>query len=130
MTFNTTATVSGYLPDSIYYCWFLPAQAGVLWQEHYESFDSLYDFEAGFIQNIMGNYLSFIDIYNKITVAAAAGDYQTVVYQVARLVRRLLDFDSMQNSGLYETTMRLTAYVNYFARLGDDSLASDNVAFE
>jgi hypothetical protein len=78
----------------------------------------------------MGNYLSFIDIYNKITVAAAAGDYQTVVYQVARLVRRLLDFDSMQNSALMETTMRLSAYVNYFARLGDDSDASDNIAFE
>jgi hypothetical protein len=69
----------------------------------------------------MGNYLSFIDIYNKITVAAAAGDYQTVVYQVARLVRRLLDFDSMENSAFIESTMRLTAYINYFARLGEDS---------
>lgn len=49
---------------------------------------------------------------------------------MARLVRRLLDFESMQNSALIETTMRLSAYVNYFARLGEVSDASDNVAFE
>ena len=104
MTFNTTATLSGNLPDAIYFCWFLPATADSRWQAHYQTFESLYDFEAGFIQNIMGNYLSFIDIYNKITAAAAAGDFQTVVFQMARLARRLIDFDSMQNSALLEKT--------------------------
>jgi hypothetical protein len=82
----------------------LPATADSRWQAHYQTFESLYDFEAGFIQNIMGNYLSFIDIYNKITAAAAAGDFQTVVFQMARLARRLIDFDSMQNSALLEKT--------------------------
>jgi hypothetical protein len=43
----------------------------------------------------MGNILSFVDIYEKTYYAAENGDFLTVVYQVARLVRRLMDFKSM-----------------------------------
>lgn len=48
----------------------------------------------------MGNYLTFIDIYNKVGVAAEAGDFQTVVYQIARMMRRIIIFESMENGAL------------------------------
>lgn len=64
VTFNTTATLSGYLPDAIYYCYFVPEDTKEMWTEHYKTFIDIHDFEGAFIQNIMGNFLTFIDIYN------------------------------------------------------------------
>jgi hypothetical protein len=92
VTFSTTATLSGYLPDAIYFCYFVPGTAKHRWRDHYETFLSLSDFEGAFIQNIMGNFLSFIDIYSKVQAAADSGDFEEVVFQTARLIRRLLDF--------------------------------------
>jgi hypothetical protein len=40
----------------------------------------------------MGNFLSFIDIYEKTETAAENGDFLAVVYQIARLIRRIMDF--------------------------------------
>ena len=74
VVFNTTATLSGYLPDAIYYCYFVPETASSNWAEHYQTFKDIHDFEGAFIQNIMGNFLSFIDVYNKTTIAAESGD--------------------------------------------------------
>ena len=90
--FNSTATLSGYLPDALYYCYFVPGTAYSTWTKHYKTFYNLKDFEAGFIQNLMGNFLSFIDIYEKTETAAENGDFLAVVYQIARLVRRIMDF--------------------------------------
>jgi hypothetical protein len=56
----------------------------------------------------MGNMLSFVDIYDKTYYAAQNGDYLAVVYQVARLVRRLMDFQSMQRAGLADDVRKLT----------------------
>jgi len=124
VVFNTTGTISGYLPDAIYYCYFLPSTAYRLWTAHYQTFYSLQDFEAGFIQNIMGNILSFVDIYEKTYYAAENGDFLTVVYQVARLIRRLMDFKSMQREALVKDVIRLTGYLKYYASLEDED---DNV---
>ena len=49
MFFNVTATLSGYLPDVIYYCYFIPGKASSVWNNHYKHFYNLKDFEAGFI---------------------------------------------------------------------------------
>ena len=38
VTFNITATLSGYLPDAIYYCYFLPSTSQRVWTEHYKTF--------------------------------------------------------------------------------------------
>jgi hypothetical protein len=75
VTFNTTATLSGYLPDAIYYCWFVPGTAYKAWTNHYKGFVNLDDFEQAFIQNILGNFLTFSDIYKKTSVAAESGDF-------------------------------------------------------
>ena len=102
MFFNFSSTLSGYLPDTIYYCYFVPGTASRTWNNHYKHFYNLKDFEGGFIQNIMGNFLSFMDIYEKTEVAAENGDFLTVVYQIARLIRRLMDFESMQRASLQD----------------------------
>ncbi len=39
--FNGTAALSGYLPDSIYYCYFIPQTSRENWQSHYETFESI-----------------------------------------------------------------------------------------
>ena len=36
--FNMTATISGYLPDAIYYCFFIPQKSKVAWAKHYLPF--------------------------------------------------------------------------------------------
>ena len=38
VTFNTTATLSGYLPDAIYYCYIVPSTAYSVWIAHYKTF--------------------------------------------------------------------------------------------
>ena len=80
VVFNTTGTLSGHLPDAIYYCYFLPSTAYTLWTKHYQTFNDLKDFEGAFIQNIMGNILTFVDIYDKTYYAAENGDFLAVVY--------------------------------------------------
>jgi hypothetical protein len=121
--FNSTATLSGYLPDAIYYCYFVPGTAFSTWTKHYKTFYNLKDFEAGFIQNLMGNFLSFIDIYEKTEIAAENGDFLSVVYQIARLIRRIMDFHSMQRGSLQEIVQdvhRLTSYLNYYATIEEN----------
>lgn len=45
---------------------------------------------------MMGNFLSFIDIYNQSYTAAQNGDYLTVTLQLGRLFRRMFDFKGME----------------------------------
>lgn len=40
--------------------------------------------------------LTFIDIYQKTELAGRNGDYLEVTYEVARFIRRCLDFKSME----------------------------------
>jgi len=119
IVFNGTGALSGYLPDAIYYCYFLPEKSSMAWQLHYESFDGINDFEGAFIQNIAGNYLTFIDIYNKTMIASENGDFITVIEQLSRLIRRLLDFKSMQRASLFSKSRILKAVdrLEYYALL-------------
>lgn len=100
MFFNLTATLSGYFPDAIYYCYFIPETSSIGWRRHYNQFESLYDFEGAFIQNLAGNILTFMDIYNKTVIASRNGDFLTTIEELARFVRRVLDFKSMQRATL------------------------------
>lgn len=42
----------------------------------------------------MGQILTLLDIYDKITEAAAIDDLDTMTYQMGRLVRKLMWFES------------------------------------
>ena len=48
----------------------------------------------------MGNTLSFMDIYEKTEIASRNGDFLQVTYQMARFIRRCLDFKSMERGSL------------------------------
>jgi hypothetical protein len=65
----------------------------------------LNDFESAFLQNIVGQILTLIDIYDKILVASETDDLDTMVYEMGRLVRKLMWFDSTQG------TIDLDAYL-------------------
>lgn len=54
-------------------------------------------------------------------MAADSGDFITVVYQMARMMRRIMIFDSMQRETLLRDIHRVNAYLNYFASLDQDS---------
>eukprot|EP00349_Pseudokeronopsis_sp_Brazil_P011690 CAMPEP_0202979040 /NCGR_PEP_ID=MMETSP1396-20130829/85307_1 /ASSEMBLY_ACC=CAM_ASM_000872 /TAXON_ID= /ORGANISM="Pseudokeronopsis sp., Strain Brazil" /LENGTH=82 /DNA_ID=CAMNT_0049718297 /DNA_START=150 /DNA_END=398 /DNA_ORIENTATION=- len=62
--FNVTGTFAANLPDAIYICYTLPGIAYDTWVEYYETFVDFEDYQGAFIQNLMGNMLSFMDIYN------------------------------------------------------------------
>ena len=55
--------------------------------------------------------LTFIDIYEKTQVAARNGDYLQVTYQVARFIRRCLDFKSMEREVRKSDIPKLTSYI-------------------
>mmetsp|Transcript_9366 Transcript_9366/g.14227 ORF Transcript_9366/g.14227 Transcript_9366/m.14227 type:complete len:89 (-) Transcript_9366:1010-1276(-) len=63
--FNITLSLSPYVPFTIYYCYSLPAKTEAAWIEHYQKFASFKDFEYAFMQNLLGNILSFMDVYEK-----------------------------------------------------------------
>lgn len=42
-----------------------------------------------------------MDIYNKTVIASRNGDFLTTIEELARFVRRVLDFKSMQRASLY-----------------------------
>ena len=52
------------------------------------------------MQNMMGNMLTFMDIYKKSDYAGQNGDFMEVVYELARFMRRVLDFKSMERGSL------------------------------
>eukprot|EP00347_Sterkiella_histriomuscorum_P009733 403340092 len=116
LVFNATATVSGYLPNAIYFCYFIPQTSLKRWTAHYEEFESLQDFEGAFIQNIAGNMLTFINIYNQTVIASRNGDFLVVIEQMARFVRRLIDFRSMQRETLVKSLDQMQYYVRLLAQ--------------
>ena len=44
--------------------------------------------------------MTFIDIYNQTIYYSSVGDYSQVAYQIGRMIRKILDFDSMQRESL------------------------------
>lgn len=99
-TFNVSLSVTPHLPFAIYFCYSLPEKTQQLWIEHFQKFVNFKDFQYAFMQNILGNILTFMDIYEKAAVAAQNGDFITVMNQAGRAIRRILIFDSMLSSPL------------------------------
>jgi hypothetical protein len=54
-----------YLPWTAYYCYSLPEKAEKVWIEHYKKFLNFRDFEYAFMQNLLGNILTFMDVYER-----------------------------------------------------------------
>jgi len=52
------------------------------------------------MQNLLGNILSFMDVYEKTALAAENADYITVVKEFGRSIRRVIIFTSMLNATL------------------------------
>ncbi|CDW83524.1 UNKNOWN [Stylonychia lemnae] len=125
IVFNATAAVSGYLPDAIYYCYFIPDVSFQNWKLHYQEFENLQDFEGAFMQNIAGNILTFIDIYDKALTAQQNGDFLMMIEQLARFVRRLLDFKSMQRETLINDLSQMSRFIRLLA--STDTITPNNL---
>ena len=97
---NITLSVGPYVPWAFYFCYALPEKTENIWIQHYNEFVNFKDFEYAFMQNLLGNILSFMDVYEKSAQAAELGDYITVVRQFGRAIRRMLIFDSMLDGTL------------------------------
>lgn len=93
--FNVTLSITPFIPYSVYFCYNLPAKTQLAWETHYKSFVNFKDFQYAFMQNMLGNILSFMDIYEKTALAAEYNDYITVVEEFGRAIRRIIIFTSM-----------------------------------
>ena len=93
--FNITLSIMPHIPFTLYFCYQLPGKADDLWTNHLKEFDGFKDFEYAFMQNLLGNILSFMDAYEISAKATAVEDYITVVKQFGRIIRRVLTFGSM-----------------------------------
>ena len=97
--FNVSMTVATQVPYAIYYCYALPEKAEKAWLSQLSKFISFKDFEYAFMQNILGNILSYMDAYEKSAHASANGEYLMVVEELGRAIYRSLIFDSMLAEG-------------------------------
>jgi hypothetical protein len=62
---NITLSVGPYVPWAFYFCYALPEKTENIWIQHYNEFVNFKDFEYAFMQNLLGNILSFMDVYEK-----------------------------------------------------------------
>jgi hypothetical protein len=63
--------VSANMPDGLYTCYDLPQRTILNWNAHFADFNDYTDFEEAFVQNLVGNVITFADIYDK---SKAAGE--------------------------------------------------------
>lgn len=62
----------------------------------------------------MGNMLTFMDIYEKSKEAGSHGDFLSVVYELSRLIRRCVDFKSMERGTLLSSAINIPELINSF----------------
>ena len=77
-----------------------------MWRQHLAKFQDWEDFEAGFVQNLMGQTLSIENAIGLINDAQKVDDYEKVIYQIGRLVRRVFDFEPMKNASLHQKKLQ------------------------
>ena len=97
--FNVTLSTVPFMPWAFYFCYSLPEKTQNVWLTHFHTFKSFKDFEYAFMQNLLGNILTFMDVYEKSASAAKRNDFITVVWQLGRAIRRTLVFNSMMGEG-------------------------------
>jgi len=78
--FNISLSTVPFMPFTFYFCYSLPEKTKDVWLAHFHEFRSFKDFEYAFMQNLLGNILSFMDVYEKSAAAAERMDYITVVW--------------------------------------------------
>ena len=93
--------VTKNIPRAIYDCYFIPQVSAFMWRQHLSKFQDMEDFEAGFIQNMLGQVLSIQDALGKISAASKNKDTEAMIYQIGRLARRIFDFEPMKSSSLH-----------------------------
>ena len=61
--YNVTGAVSFNTPDFFFTCFDIPRRAANNWGLHFDEFPDSDDFGEAFIQNVVGNVITFSDIY-------------------------------------------------------------------
>jgi hypothetical protein len=77
-------------------------------------FPSITDWVLGFLQNLLGNVVSFQRIYDKVVAAAKADNTPEEFYQVGRIMQLLLDFAPLEKSGWSNDTGQASHFRNKF----------------
>eukprot|EP00347_Sterkiella_histriomuscorum_P010508 403376014 len=86
------------MADTYYYCAISFVQSGEAIQKRVGAFPSTTDWVTGFIQNMLGNVISFQKIYDRISQAIRDKNDREVYYQFGRIMNLLLDFYPIQAS--------------------------------
>ena len=122
-TFNITHAISNNFPDFLFACHDIPRRAVLNWGIHFDSFPDSDDFGEAFIQNVVGNVITFSDIYQKTKEAGAAEDYLTVTYETGRFIRRLLDFEPTEQGALKRASQANRGFRPFQKQLRPELLA-------
>lgn len=85
-------------PFTAYFCYKQPGRIKDTLYKHYPRFESFVDFEYAFMQNVLGNILTYMDIYEEMIHSVSKNNYVKVFELLGRGVRRTFIFDSMLKS--------------------------------
>lgn len=96
-TFNVTQLVSTTIADLSQYCSLALLQGTQKTVAHLKLFGNPTDWVLGFLQNMLGNVISFQKIYDKINNSLAKNNYADVAFQVGRLMNLMLIFDPIED---------------------------------
>ena len=98
--FDTTEWISYSLAPSSHYCFMstLEVYSWVLVKN--DQFDSLGDVFAAWLQNLLGNVITFNSLYKKIEEAEEAGNFREVYYWYGRFFTLFINFDPIEEDNI------------------------------
>lgn len=98
--FNFTKVISGSVAECVFQCTISTVSAANYTTEKWALFDSYSELGQAFLQNLMGNIISFNNIFAKITAAQTAHDQGQVAYQYGRGAYLMVNFSPIEDSSL------------------------------
>jgi len=105
--FNTTRLISGTFASSIGDCASSVFEAIVYTENQLALFDGINDWLTAFLQNLIGNIITFNSIYQSIVTAQESQDYETLYYYIGRIFFLIIDFGPLEESTLISQKLAL-----------------------
>lgn len=93
--FNTTLEIAN-VTNALMVCYDALENLSETAVSHYSAFSTFADFLMAFIQNVLGNITTLMNIYKNIEAATLTGDYITISTQIGKIVYILLNVQPIE----------------------------------
>ena len=114
--FDTTEWISYSLAPSSHYCFMSTLEVYMWYLFKQSQFDTLGDVFAAWLQNLLGNVITFNSLYKKIEEAEEAGNFREVYYWYGRFFTLFINFDPIVEDDLSDLD-GLEDDDNFYAKL-------------